>query len=54
MTRKKKTKPVLYAEAEFEASMKHTSVQSLFQGLGLTQDKQGHVWEGQDVEPRYL
>lgn len=38
MTRKKKTKPVLCAEAEFEASMTHTSVQSLFQGLGLIQD----------------
>lgn len=56
MTRKKKTKPVLCAEAEFEASMTHTSVQSLFQGLGLIQDgaKQGHECEGEDPEPRYI
>lgn len=41
MTRKKKNQICYsnYAEAEFEASMKHTSAQTPFQGLGLIQDR---------------
>lgn len=41
-----------YTEAEFEASMKHTSVPSLFQGPGLSQDKSTSAKVEEDAAPR--